>query len=29
MNLFEYGIGKSFLDKLFTKRFGTITHTKP
>ena len=27
MNHFEYG--KSFLDKLFTKRFGTITQTKP
>ena len=27
MNPFEYG--KSFLDKLFTKRFGTIAETKP
>ena len=27
MNPFEYG--KSFLDKLFTKRFGSITQTKP
>ena len=27
MNPFEYG--KSFLDKLFTNRFGTITQTKP
>ena len=28
MHPFEY-VGKSFLDKLFTKRIGTITQTKP
>ena len=27
MNPFEYG--KSFLDRLFPKRFGTLTETKP
>ena len=27
MNPFEYG--KSFIDKLFLKRFGTLTQTKP
>ena len=28
MHPFEF-VGKSFLDKLFTKRIGTITQTKP
>ena len=28
MHPFEY-VGKSFLDKLFTKRIGSITQTKP